>query len=171
MEKLVNAGSQPQVLEKIKTLLDTDSDKSSEEVTFGNEKLGLIAGLFLRNMADKNEPLSVPVSYVEGKEIVVFAPVSLTFIEDVRTVDVVLLIPSQGTDSETEAPSIAKFSAEFKCFRNHEMASFEAGTPRRFAHFEIKGGYDCTDVERVNKAIALRLKANQIMPGKMTFEV
>ncbi|MEG3765091.1 hypothetical protein [Alteromonas sp. 14N.309.X.WAT.G.H12] len=159
------------MMKKIKERLLSPSKIAVKDIVLSERKIGLVSGVFIDNIADKENPISVPVSYIERREIVVFAPVSLTFIESVKEVDLVLLIPSQDTDCDSGKPKLAKLSATFKYFRDYEMDQFEEGTQRRFAHFEIAGGYDPQEVEQVQKTIALRLKVGSIMPGKMTFEV
>tara|TARA_A200000159_G_scaffold136012_1_gene135411 strand:+ start:263 stop:847 length:585 start_codon:yes stop_codon:yes gene_type:complete len=158
------------VFDKIVKRLDDVEDTKTVEFTLSESKYGLVSGVFIENLADRKNPIAVPVSYVDGNEIVVFAPVALTFIEDLEHVNIVLLVPSQGTADDVSEPCIAKLRVKFKCFKNKDMPNFEPGTPRRFAHFEVVGGYNHTELDAMKKAIDVRIEAQGIMPGTMTFE-
>lgn len=163
-------GNENVVFDKIVNRLSDVEESRVVEFTLSESKFGLVSGVFIENLADKKNPIGVPVSYVDGNEIVVFAPVALTFIEDLERVDIVLLVPSQGTADDSPQPCIAKLCVEFKYFRNKDMPNFEPGTPRRFAHFNVLGGYKHTELDAMKKAIDVRLEAQCIMPGTMTFE-
>lgn len=159
------------VFDKIVKRLDDVEETNTVEFTLSKSKYGLVSGVFIENLADRKNPIAVPVSYVDGDEIVVFAPVALTFIEDLEHVDIVLLVPSQGTADDASEPCIAKLHVEFKCFKNKDMPNFEPGTPRRFAHFKVLGGYNHTELDAMRKSIDVRIEAQGIIPGTMTFEV
>jgi hypothetical protein len=159
-------------LEKVIGLLCAESKESDiVDFSFAEKPFGLVAGLFISNPLIEAEPFKMPVSRVEGKEIIAFAPVGVTFLDDFNELDLVFLVPSQGTSSDVKNPSYSKLRVKFLGFDLHLMSEFEAGTPRRFAHFEIIGGYSSSDLSALSHAVSLRIEADEKLPGKMTFEV
>jgi hypothetical protein len=159
-------------LNKVVDMLNSKtSDESLVNFSFDDKPFGLVAGLFIPNPLDPKSPFGIPVSRVEGKEIIAFAPVNVTILDDYDELDIVCIVPSQGTQDDITSSVFSKLKVKFVRFANYTMPDFEAGTPRRFAHFEIVGGYNSEELDALKHAVLLRTEANDKLPGKMTFEV